>query len=312
MKEQIKRNSNYIYNTENNMEGINEKVAQMVNDDIISNCHDFISHFNGESFPEINHDVLKVPGKFQGIISNKAHRSDGGKKFLDTLELVGPDGDMVTKESMADIEYYIYDYDEDTIYDYDLLTTVKYEKRVFHIHVVNKQPEKIDDLIEVSGHPIKLLHRVFDEERKWKVLNRMKAKDYFTEELTAHEYMELAHCIANATKKDSKEFIRQCVEVFTQIEKIPSEYQKKLFISLKIMIKFIFEGDIEETWRLLEMITKSVPYDFIEPLRTVEDYARRNLEYREEVDKLNSIISDLQSENTKLKSKLLRVESKNS
>lgn len=207
MKEEIKRNNNYIYNSENNMEGINEKVAQMMKDKIIHDCHDFISHFNGESFHEVNHEVLEVPGKFKGIISNKTHRSDGGKKYLDTLELVGSDGDMITKESMADIEYYISDYDEDTIYDYDLLTTVKHEKRVFHIHVFNKQPEKIEEVIDVSDHPIKLLHWVFDEERKWKVLNRMKAKDYFTEGLTTHEHMELAHCIANATKKHSREFI---------------------------------------------------------------------------------------------------------
>ena len=82
MKEQIKRNSNYIYNTENNLEGINEKVVQRVEDDIIFNCHDFVSHFNGESFPEINHDVLKVLGKFKGIIINKTHRSDSGKKIF--------------------------------------------------------------------------------------------------------------------------------------------------------------------------------------------------------------------------------------
>ena len=37
------------------------------------------------------------------------------KKFLDTLELVGHDEDIVTKELMADIEYYISDYGEDTI-----------------------------------------------------------------------------------------------------------------------------------------------------------------------------------------------------
>lgn len=57
------------------------------------------------------------------------------------------------------------------------------------------------------------------------------------------------------------------------------------------------------------MITKSIPYEFIEPLRTVEDYARRNLEFQEEVDNLNSIISDLQAENTKLKSKISQLES---
>ena len=85
------------------------------------------------------------------------------------------------------------------------------------------------------------------------------------------------HCKCH--KKDSKEFIRQCVELVTQIEKILSEYQKKLFISLKIMIKFIFEGDIEETWMILEMIIKSLSYEFIESLRMVEDYVRRNLEY---------------------------------
>ena len=45
------------------------------------------------------------------------------------------------------------------------------------------------------------------------------------------------------------------------------------------MIKFIFEGDIEETWMILEMIIKSLSYEFIESLRMVEDYVRRNLEY---------------------------------
>ena len=210
----IKRNSFYIENGKYNMDEIEKQVEKMLKEDINPHPHDFVSTFNGESFPKTNHEVLEVPGEFKNLTTSRGHTTKGKHQYMDLLEEIEPDGTNVTKPSMGNIEYFTYSIDYDRIYDYDLSTIVKFHKRVFHVATINYNPGKKEIIKEISGHPIKVHLRVFDEKRSWKVLYNLESKDYTKEEMTEYDYMEFAHCIANATSPYAKTYLQRCVDFF--------------------------------------------------------------------------------------------------
>ena len=83
------------------------------------------------------------------------------------------------------------------------------------------------------------------------------------------DYGEWAQCIAFASNKYAKDYIRKSVNLFTSIEKINETYQMNLFLSLKEAIKYYFKN-IEEKRELLTMITKSVVYPKVQDMETFE------------------------------------------
>ena len=289
----IRRNSYYIENGKKNMGEIKKQVDIMLEEDINLFPHDFVSTFNGESFPKTNHDVLEVPGEFKNLTTSRSHTGGGKHKYMDLLEEIEPDGTVVTKPSMGNIEYFTYSIDYDRLYDYDLSTVVKFQKRVFHVATVNYDPGVEEIITEVSGHPIKVHLRVFDEKRSWKVLNNLESKDYINEEMTEYDYMEFAHCIANATRPYDKSYLQNCVDFFTTIEKIDHNYRMNLHLSLKVMIKSAFKDDYEKTEELLTMITQALPYEIIKPISSYEDAVEQSKEFRAENSKLKVEISQM-------------------
>ena len=56
--------------------------------------------------------------------------------------------------------------------------------------------------------------------------------------------------------------------MFTTIEKIHPDYQKKLHLSLKVMIKSEFSDDYEKTEKLLTMITQALPIETVKSITT--------------------------------------------
>ena len=258
-----KRNSNYCENQKNNMDEIKHQVSLMLNEKINPQAREYVSSFNGEAYPETNHKVLKVPGQFNKLASiSEKHEN------REILEEIDPDGEYVTKYSIGHIECYTQQINEEELYDYDLATIIPYGRRVFHIAVVNYDPGVEETTVYVNGHPIKIYYRVFDKNRIWNVLNNLKTKDYTEKEMTESEYIEFAHCIANATQPYSKEYLEECADLFTTIEKIHPDYQKKLHLSLKVMIKSEFSDDYEKTEKLLTMITQALPIETVKSITT--------------------------------------------
>ena len=79
----IRRNSYYIENGKKNMGEIKKQVDIMLEEDINLFPHDFVSTFNGESFPKTNHDVLDVPGEFKNLTTSRSHTGGGKHKYMD-------------------------------------------------------------------------------------------------------------------------------------------------------------------------------------------------------------------------------------
>ena len=284
------RNKNFKKN-EKNMSEIMHEVSIMLEEKINRQAHDYISTINGEAFPDINHKILGIPGIFKGLYSSRGHTQNGRHKYMDLIELIEPDGKVVTKESIANVEYVISKLDNEVLFDYDLSSILKYKKRIFHIVVVNKDMGVPEEIIEVSGHPIKVLYRVFDEIRQWKVLCRLAEKTNNNKEITVEDYIELVHCIANSVNPHAKEYIEECVDLFTRIDNIDSTYQSNMHLSLKIMIKFIFEDDIEKTEELLMMITKALPFKSYRGISSYEEAITRAHDLEIEVGELNDKLS---------------------
>ena len=258
------RNEYFRENEKYNMDEIKSAVKEMLNEDINPQAHDFVSLFNTEKFPEVNHEILKIPGKFKILSSARGFTSKGRHKYMDAIEIIDPDGKDVIYKSIANIEFIISNMSDETLYDYDLACITKFKKRAFHIHVVNKDPGISEEVKIISGHPIRILYRVFDEKRQWKVLNKLITKNSNNEEITLNEYMEWAHCIANTTNPNAKKYIE-----------MDTDYRLNLHLSLRVMIKLVFKDDKKKTEELLTMITKAIPHDYVSEARSYEDTVRQ-------------------------------------
>ena len=296
------RNKNFTEN-DKDIETIQSEVTKMLNQDINRHPHDFISTFNGEAFPKTNHKLLKIHGIFKTLFSTRGHTKEGHHRYMDLIEKIDPDGEEVTKDSVANIEYVISQVDDEILHDYDLSCILKFGKRVFHIFVVNKDMGRSEKIIEVSGHPVKILYRVFDEIRQWKVLSRLNEIINNNEEISVEDYVEFAHCIANSVNPHAKEYIEECVDLFTRMENIDSTCQLNLHLSLKVKIKFIFEDDIKKTEELLMMITKALPIEGYRGVSSFEEAVERSREADAEIKRLNEIILELKKEIEYLKNR---------
>ena len=60
-------NSNFRYNSQYNMDKINELVDLIMEEDVNPQTLDFLFRFNSRGFPETYHEVLGLPGNFEEV-----------------------------------------------------------------------------------------------------------------------------------------------------------------------------------------------------------------------------------------------------
>ena len=274
MVSKISRNKHFKHNSLYNMKTVNREVDRMLNEPINMQPHNFVSITNFILFPKTNHEVLKVPGKFKDLEIPYLFTLNGKNLYLDQLISVFPDGDEVTRESTANIEFEsdrLKDSKKVDIFDYNVSVVITFGKPSFNVVATSHNPGVDEETVLISGHPLRLLYRVFDKIRLYKTLNRIKQIDYTIEKMSEYDFVEWTHCIAFAKKPYAEDYLEKCVDFFTTIEKIDIHHLRNLYLSLKVMIKYYFADDKQKTKELLTMITKAVPKSLMKEQNTIED-----------------------------------------
>ena len=285
------------------MDIVNYEVDKMMKEEVNPHPHDFVSVFNGIQFPEINHEVLEIPGKFKKREPMCGFTSEGKIIYMDQVASVYPDNDKIKRELATNYEYLMGGLDQEKkerLLDYDVSIQVILKKPAFEVVITDKKYDVDEECMMVDGSAIRILYRTFDKEVLYKTLNRLSNIDYFKQEMSGYDYMKWAQCIAFATKPYARDFLEKSVDLFTRVEKINFSYQKNLHMSLKVMIKSQFD-DEKTIRRLLTMITKAIPHSNIpevckqESLPLPFQEAKRVLE-----EKINEINAELAERNAEL------------
>ena len=95
MKKEIKRNHAFIENTTNNIDLIKKSVNEMEKENVNPQPHNFISVNSANTYPEDLHDAFELPGEYEQIENPYAYTYDGKDKYMNYVESVGPDGDVI-------------------------------------------------------------------------------------------------------------------------------------------------------------------------------------------------------------------------
>ena len=325
MKDKIKRNRAFIENTENNMELIEQSVDKMIDEDVNSKPHNFISVNGANTYPEELHDALELPGKYLGIESPYTYTIDERDKYMDYIEIVDPDDEVIQK-SASNVEFQfkkIPDTKKEIIYDYKNTTIIRLQIPTRNFVVTNYQPEELLENYWINEDSLALQYIVFDEERIYKNLNSTKDKYHNMNTLLGCDFMLWVQSIAFLDENSAERFLEESVEFFTTIENVNNSYFRFLHLAHKVMIKN-FIKDEKKQRRLLEMITKAIPQTQIESTIGLEkvylsfkqlkaknddletkysNVVTKNTNLKAEISNKNAIIKQLQEENAQLKKK---------
>ena len=272
--EKMLRNTNYCENTKYHMDIINCEVDKMMAEKINPHPHNFVSITNGITFPKLNHEALEIPGKFKQRESIYGFTNDGTLIFMDQVTSVCLDNEKKKRELGVNYEYLVGKLKpekKERLLDYDVSIQVILKKPAFEVVISDYDYGIDEECMKIDGSAIRVLYRTFDKKAIYKTLNKLNNIDYHKQEMSGHDFIKWAQCIAFARQPYAQDYIEKCVDLFTRIEKINYDYQMNLHMSLKVMIKSQFK-DEKTVRRLLTMITKAIPYNKAEDICAQESY----------------------------------------
>ena len=256
-----KFNSNYQYNSKYNMHKILKIVNELKKEDINNQLFDFLFRFNARNYPKTVHELLELPGIFKKIEDTAVIVVDDGILQMDHTESVAPDGDLVQRNSIVDVEHQSNKLDFDKvkkIFDYCLNTTILHKKLCYPIVVTNYDYGKEFEDYDIEGFSFRIYFRIFNMQKVYEILNKIKQKDYTKEELSNADYINLIFCIIFAKKPYAQDVISKIAHLFATIEKIRFNHQMDLHLALKLAIKYHFRGNDEKIEEFLIMITMAI------------------------------------------------------
>lgn len=306
-----KVNSNYKYNEIHNSGKIKQIVEEMMKEKTNPAPFDFLFRNGSRDYPEINHKVLELPGKFKQLEDTAVFVFGEGVHQMDYAQSVLPDGKMVKREAAVDTEHQSIPLGDDKaedIFHYCLYTTIKLKKPCYPVVVTNYGEDKSSKTYCFEGISFTIYFRVFDKEKIYKILNTLSTKDYNTIEFSDEDYLNFLYSMIFAKPPYAKDFIEKAVGLFISIEKINLNHQFDLHLALKMLIKYHFRGDDDKIEELLTMITKAVPSSKTDELSGYEtkridlDEARiMASQAKSEAEEYKSMLNEARDENKKLK-----------
>lgn len=127
----MKFNSNYRHNSKHNCEKISKIVDSLLEEKINSSPFDFLFRYNSRNYPKTTHNVLSLPGIFKQIEDMAVFVVGNGVLQMDYAESICPDGNMVMREAVNDVEHQTGILTDDkirAIFNYCLYTSIKLKK----------------------------------------------------------------------------------------------------------------------------------------------------------------------------------------
>ena len=301
-------NKNYQYNSKYNMPKIKKIVRNLMKEDINPHLFDFLFRFNTRNYPQTCHSILDLPGEFEKIEDTAVFVIDNGVLQMDYAESIAPDGKMVKRNALNDVEHQSCKLSDEKviqIFNYCLYMTIQHKKPCYPIVVTNHDYGKEYEDFDIEGFSFRIFFRIFDKEKIYEILNTLTKKDYTKEELSSADYINLLFCIIFAKKPYAKDIIEKIAYLFATIERITFNHQLDLHLALKMTIKYHFRDDEKKVEELLCMITKAINQSWVDEL---EGYEVKQFT----IEELKSKLSDLEVRNSDLEAKYSESESRNS
>ena len=159
---------------------------------------DFLFRYNTRNYPKISHTELKLPGKFDEIKDTAVCVIDNGVLQMDYVESIKPDGNIVKRDSLNDVEQQTgklsFKKIED-IFNYCLYTTIQHKKPCYPIVVTNHDYKKSHEDYIIEGFSFRVYFKIFNRQKVYKLLNTLTQKDYNQSRLTNTDFIQFIHCI---------------------------------------------------------------------------------------------------------------------
>ena len=293
---------------------IKSVALQIMANKITTKPFDLLFRENITHFPKTNHKLLGLPGTFKNKEETKIFIKGCGNLEMDYLESVLPDEGMIKRESAINLEQEtcpVKDEKAETIFNYCLNTIINLKKPCYTYVVTNNEYEKDYLTYCIEGFLLVIRLIIFGKERVYKILNRLKEKDYSKEEFSEEDYVLFVYCMVFAKKPYAQDIMEKLAKLFTSIDKIKIEYKQDLYVSLCMMIKYHFE-DCEKIQELIIMMTENMQEEVIERLPTLEErkieLAKKDKELAEkdkEIAESKNTISEKNKEIARLEKLLL-------
>ena len=222
---------------------------------------DYLFRSTIQLHPEVTHNVLNLPGEYDGYEDTSLFVKNKHELKMDYLEKVIIKDNEVFNEALTNLEHEtksIKKGKKDIIFEFVYKTMFHYGKFCYS-YVATNHDYKEDTIHYEKDGAICIMHLIiFNKEKIYKILNTLNEKDYIKNEFTETDLVNFIHCLVFAKDEFAKDVVRKLVKLFTRIKNITEEMQKELSSALCLMIKYHFT-DEKEIRRLLTMITESLP-----------------------------------------------------
>ena len=289
----------------------------MVEQDINPHPHNFISVNSANTYPELLHEALDLPGIYFQKGNPYTYTDKGKDKYIDYVGIVTPDGDVITRKAALIVEFEaskIKPGKKEDIYDYCISTTINARIPAIPYIATNYPPKDLKEQYIVNGQHFQLNYISFNELKLSEILYTIKDIDYNIFVLSGVNFMLWVQAIAFIRAPYAKNFLEESVEVFAGVENIDNNFQLFLHLAHKIMIKYYITDEKEER-RLLEMITQAMPIHQINKVVGYEEIYKENNYLRKENDEKDSTIHkqglELDKKDSEIKQKDTEIKQKN-
>ena len=290
--------SKILQNRKKTPEKIQEIVEEIMKNKVTTKPFDFLFRDNVNQYPQTNHELLQLPGKFKNKESTGVFVKGYGSMEMDFAESILPDNIIIKREAAINLEQEtgeISDEKKEAIFDYCLSTTIKLKKPCYPFVATNHE-YKTDFLVcEIEGILLKINLIIFDKKKIYEILNTLNEKDYSKEEFNEVDYLLFIYSFVFAKKPYAFDVVEKLAIIFQSLNNINQELQIELYLAFITIIKYHFMSDENKIKELLTMITEVMQEEVIEDL---PNYERRT----QQIIELNEKLANSEKERLKLSS----------
>lgn len=282
-----------------NREKINKIVEEIMSNEVTKKPFDYLFRKNVNSYPQTNHNLLKLPGKFKNKENTGVFIKGKKSMEMDFAESILPDGKMIKREAAINLEQEtgeIRDNKIDSIFNYCLSTTIALKKPCYPFVATNYEYKENFLVREIEGIILKIYLIIFDKKKIYEILNTLNKKDYTKENFDEVDYLLFIYILVFAKKPYAQEVIENLVTLFQSLNNIHQDYQLELYLALAVMIKYHFRGNNDKIKEMLTMITEVMQEEVVDELPTEDKKTLEIIELNGKVTKLNGTVNELHGE----------------
>ena len=207
------------------------------------------------------HLNLGLPGKFLRLLQNDVAKDPKSNIRMDLLELVGPDGDTITEETVINLEHQSTKLDREKleqISKYKDYSKCKFKNPILSAVATPFRPEEQKQEYKSTESDItkpKILCMDYNELQKR--LNTLKRKINNNEKIENHILLDFG-IIAIFLRENKYPVLKELCQLFKKADEIPKELERDLALVLESMIKIHLKNNNEQIKELLNMIGKDI------------------------------------------------------